>query len=114
MDEKGLIYYPERGGKPAFRRFLDDDGTPVQSIWSDISPVNSQAIDRLGYPTQKPVELLDRIIRASCPEHGIVLDCFAGSGTTMEAAERLGIDTQRRAETLDVSEWVSLARELSA
>ncbi len=90
MDEQGLIHYPERGGKPRFKRFLDDDGMPLQSIWTDISPVNSQAVERLGYPTQKPIELLQRIIRASCPANGLILDCYIGSGTTAEAAERLG------------------------
>ena len=89
-DEQGLIHYPERGGRPRFKRLLDDDGMPLQSIWSDIPPVNSQADDRLGYPTQKPIALLERIISASCPPGGLVLDCFMGSGTTVEAAERLG------------------------
>ncbi len=90
LDEHGLIIYPARGGKPRFKRFLDDDGMPIQSIWSDISPVNSQAGDRIGYPTQKPLPLIQRIISASCPPGGLVLDCFMGSGTTIEAAERLG------------------------
>ena len=90
MDEKGLIHYPQRGGRPRFKRFLDDDGMPLQSIWNDVPPVNSQAADRLGYPTQKPVALLERIVTASCPPGGLVLDCFLGSGTTAEAAERLG------------------------
>jgi len=90
MDEQGLINYPERGGRPRFKRFLDEDGVPIQSLWSDISPVNSQAADRLGYPTQKPVDLITRMITAACPPAGLVLDCFMGSGTTVEAAERLG------------------------
>ncbi len=89
MDQQGLISYP-RSGRPRFKRFLDDDGMPIQTIWTDISPVNSQSKDRLGYPTQKPVELVERIISGSCPEGGLVLDCFVGSGTTVEAAERLG------------------------
>jgi len=89
-DAQGLIYYPKGGGRLAFKRFLDNDGMPLQSIWADISPVNSQAVDRLGYPTQKPTALLERIISASCPPGGLVLDCFMGSGTTAEAAERLG------------------------
>ncbi len=89
-DEQGLIYYPPNGERLAFKKYLDDEGSPVLSIWSDIPPVNSQAVERLGYPTQKPVALLERIIRASCPPGGLVLDCFMGSGTTVEAAERLG------------------------
>ncbi|GMV38307.1 MAG: hypothetical protein AMXMBFR64_00230 [Myxococcales bacterium] len=90
MDARGLIHYPEKGGRPRYKRFLSDDGMPLQSVWDDIPPVNSQAADRLGYPTQKPVALLERIISASCPPGGLVLDCFMGSGTTVEAAERLG------------------------
>lgn len=90
VDAMGLIYYPKGGGRLAFKRYLDDEGMPLLSIWSDVSPVNSQAAERLGYPTQKPVPLLERIISASCPPSGLVLDCFAGSGTTAEAAERLG------------------------
>ena len=91
MDQKGLIVRPTgRGTRLQFKRFLDDDGMPLTSVWSDIPPVNSQAAERLGYPTQKPVALLERIISASCPPGGLVLDCFLGSGTTAEAAERLG------------------------
>jgi DNA modification methylase len=90
VDEQGLIHYPARGGKPTYKRFLDEDGMPLQSIWTDVSPVNSQAVERVGYPTQKPLELIKRLITASCPPGGLVLDCFMGSGTTCEAAERLG------------------------
>ena len=67
----------------------DTAGPPAQDIWSDIG-LAPTASERLGYPTQKPVELVKRIISASCPPAGLVLDCFAGSGTTAEAAERLG------------------------
>src|SRR4051812_13178817 len=63
---------------------------PAMSIWTDVPAVNSQATERIGYPTQKPNALLERIISASCPPGGLVLDCFNGSGTTSEAAERLG------------------------
>ena len=91
MDAAGLIIRPSgRGKRLQFKRFLDDDGMPVTSVWADISPVNSQAAERLGYPTQKPVELLERIMSASSPPGGLVFDCFMGSGTTAEAAERLG------------------------
>jgi adenine-specific DNA-methyltransferase len=90
MDAQGLIHYPQNGGRLAFKRYLAEDGMPILSVWTDIHPVNSQAVDRLGYPTQKPIELLERVILASCPPGGLVLDCFIGSGTTCEAAERLG------------------------
>lgn len=91
MDAAGLIVRPGgRGKRLQFKRFLDEEGMPITSVWSDIPPVNSQAVERLGYPTQKPVALIERIITASCPAGGLVLDCFVGSGTTAEAAERLG------------------------
>jgi hypothetical protein len=65
-------------------------GVPLQDWWGDIGPIGAQAAERLGYPTQKPVALLDRIIRSSCPEGGIVLDPFCGCGTTIAAAQALG------------------------
>jgi hypothetical protein len=70
---------------------LDDmPGIPLQDVWADVNPINSQAREALGYPTQKPISLLERIISVATPTGGLVLDCFAGSGTTAEAAERLG------------------------
>jgi hypothetical protein len=65
-------------------------GATIGSVWGDISPVNSQAEERLDYPTQKPEELLERIIYSSSKPDDIVLDCFAGSGTTAAVAEKLG------------------------
>ena len=62
---------------------------PLQAVWTDVPPVNSQAKERLSYPTQKPEALLDRIIRASSNEGDLVLDCFCGSGTTAAVAEKL-------------------------
>jgi site-specific DNA-methyltransferase (adenine-specific) len=64
-------------------------GVPLQNIWTDIPPVNPQAQERLGYPTQKPVALLERIIKASSREGDIVLDPFCGCGTAVHAAEKL-------------------------
>ena len=91
LDKEGLIYWPDRGDLPRLKQYLlEMEGLPAQSIWTDVSPVNAQAIERIGYPTQKPVALLERIVSASCPPSGLVLDCFLGSGTTAEAAERLG------------------------
>lgn len=88
--EEGLVQF-EPGKMPRMKLFLDDEkGNPLTNLWDDISPVNSQAVERLDFPTQKPVALLERIISASCPPGGLVLDCFMGSGTTAEAAERLG------------------------
>jgi DNA modification methylase len=91
LDSAGMVFWPERGGQPRLKQYLSAlNGVALQSIWNDIAVVNSQAVERLGYPTQKPVALLERIISTSCPPSGLVLDCFAGSGTTCEAAERLG------------------------
>jgi adenine-specific DNA-methyltransferase len=93
FDKQGLIYYPAGGpgkGQLRLRRYLDDDGLPLSALWVDIPAVNSQAVERNGYPTQKPVELLERILAASCPPGGLVLDCFMGSGTTCEASEKMG------------------------
>ncbi len=91
LDSQGLIYWPPRGDVPRLKQHLQPgSGVPLQSIWSDVPAVNSQATERTGYPTQKPRALLERMISASCPTNGLVLDCFIGSGTTAEAAERLG------------------------
>ena len=65
------------------------DGTPVNSVWTDI-PLSFQAQERLGYPTQKPVALLERILNASSNPGDVVLDPFCGCGTTVHAAEKLG------------------------
>jgi len=71
--------------------YLDESrGIKAQSLWSDIHALNSQAKERMGYPTQKPLALLNRIIQASSDEGQTVLDPFCGCGTTIEAAERLG------------------------
>ncbi len=89
--ESGLVVQPSPGSVPRFKRYLDEQrGKPIGDVWTDINPINSQAIEDLGYPTQKPVELIERVIRLSSPAGGLVLDCFLGSGTTAEAAERLG------------------------
>ena len=94
------------GGKPRVKRFLDEsEGAPVDDIWVDIPPVNSQAAERLGYPTQKPEALLERIIKASSNEGDVVLDPFCGCGTAVAVAQRLnrqwiGIDITHLAITL--------------
>ena len=78
-------------GKPQYKRFLDEvPGRVVQSIWTDVSPVNSQATESAGYPTQKPELLLERIITISSNEGDLVADFFCGSGTTAAVAEKLG------------------------
>lgn len=87
----GRIVQPRPGAVPRYKRYLDESqGRPLQDVWEDVSPVNSQAQDRLGYPTQKPEALLKRIIEASSKEGDLVLDAFCGSGTTAAVAEKLG------------------------
>jgi len=91
LDQTGQIYWPRKGGIPRFKRFLDEQkGIPVQSLWDDIPPVNSQALDDTGYPTQKPEKLIERIISSSTEEGDIVFDCFMGSGTTQSVSMKLG------------------------
>ena len=89
LDAEGRIYSSSR--IPQLKRYLDElDGQAVHSIWTDIPTINSQAKERTGYPTQKPLTLLERIIKASSNEDDIVLDPFAGCATACVAAERLG------------------------
>jgi hypothetical protein len=86
----GRIYWPPNGKVPSYKRFLDEmPGTPIDTIWDDIRPIASHARERLGYPTQKPVELLERILKASSNPGNIVLDPFCGCGTTIHAAQNL-------------------------
>lgn len=89
LDVHGLIHWPKSGGFPRFKRYLGS-GIRVQDIITDIPPLNSQAQERLGYPTQKPVALLERIIAASSNSGDVVLDPFCGCGTTIHAAQKLG------------------------
>jgi len=94
MEEKiteGRVIQPRPGAIPREIRYLDETpGTPIGTIWADISPINSQAHERLGYPTQKPLALLERIIKASSNPDDIVLDPFCGCGTAIAAAQKLG------------------------
>jgi adenine-specific DNA-methyltransferase len=91
LHSEGRIWYPkDKGKRPRLKRFVEDlPGVPLGDVWGDIHPVNSQAQQRLGYDTQKPEALLERIIRSSSNERSIVLDCFVGSGTTVAVAEKL-------------------------
>ncbi|OCR01891.1 DNA methylase [Oscillatoriales cyanobacterium USR001] len=93
LDANNLIYWPVKGQVPQYKRYLDEaPGTQIQDIISDIKPVSSQAKERLGYPTQKPLALLERIIQASSNKGDIILDPFCGCGTAIHAAENLGIN----------------------
>lgn len=109
MEEKirnGRVIQPGPGSIPREIRYLEDSsGVPLGTIWTDITPVNSQAKERLGYPTQKPVALLERILKISSNEGDVILDPFCGCGTAIHAAEKLnrrwiGIDITHLAITL--------------
>lgn len=89
LDKEDKLYFTRKGGI-RIKRYLDESkGIPLQTVWTDIFPTNSQAVERINYPTQKPENLLERIIRTSSKEKDIVLDCFAGSGSTLAVAEKL-------------------------
>lgn len=90
IDEAGNLAWSKSGAPRRKLRPEDDRGAPVGSFWGDIAPLNSQAEERIGYPTQKPLALLERIIQASTKEGDVVLDPFCGCGTAVHAAERLG------------------------
>lgn len=91
LDKMGRIYWPPKGKVPAYKRYLDEmPGTPVDTIWDDIGGLQSQSKERLGYATQKPVALLERIIAMSSNKGDVVFDPFCGCATTLEAAQRLG------------------------
>ena len=99
LDSEGRIFCPKRpdgsldtSRRPRVKRYLDEmaGGGVMGSIWADLAPINSQAQERLGYPTQKPVALLERIVQASSKRDDVVLDPFCGCGTSIHAAQKLG------------------------
>jgi hypothetical protein len=90
FDKAGRIHYPKKG-MPRLKRFESEyDGTVLQDIWTDVNKIHNQSSELVGYPTQKPEALLDRIIRSSSNEDDLTFDCFVGSGTTAAVAEKLG------------------------
>ncbi len=91
LEAAGLICWPRKGNMPYLKRYLETrGGTPAQDVILDIPPLSASSKERLGYPTQKPVALLERIVQASSNPGDVVLDPFCGSGTTLVAAQRLG------------------------
>ena len=91
LDNIGRIHWPAKGGTPRFIRYLRDmPGLPISDFISDVPPIGSNAKERTGYPTQKPLALLRRFIEASTEPGGMVLDPFAGCATALVAAEELG------------------------
>lgn len=101
LDAAGKIHWPAKaGGMPRLKQYPEDlPGVPLQDIWTDIRPMHNLSRERIGYPTQKPLPLLERIIEASSDKGQIVLDAFCGCGTTLEAAAKL----KRRWIGVDVS-----------
>lgn len=122
--KQGIVVQTKPGSAPRLKRYLDEQrGRPLGDVWVDIYPVNSMADERLGYPTQKPIALLGRLLGLASHEGDLVLDPFCGSGTTIEACERMarrwvGIDiaakaveiTQKRFKRLEIPlpeiEWM--------
>ena len=108
LHDEGRIYYPSANGapdhtkRPRLKRYLDEQsGVVLGNVWTDIAPLNSQAKERLDYPTQKPAGLLRRVIKASSNPGDLVLDPFCGCGTTVEAARSL----DRRWTGIDISSF---------
>ncbi|HRU94710.1 MAG TPA: DNA methyltransferase [Anaerolineae bacterium] len=103
---QGRIVQTRPGAVPQYKRYLDEmPGVPLQNIWTDVSVVNNRSNEKLGYPTQKPEALLERIIQASSNEGDTILDPFCGCGTAIVVAQRLnrpwiGIDITCLATTL--------------
>lgn len=88
--DAGLVVQTAPGRVPRLKRYLDEQrGRPLGDVWSDIPPLNARAAERLGYPTQKPLKLLERIIKAASKPGAVILDPFAGCGTTIDAAQKL-------------------------
>jgi DNA modification methylase len=92
LDSSGRIHWPNKeGGMPRLKQYPEDlPGVPSTDIWSDIRPLHNLAAERLGYPTQKPSALLERILQSSSSPGDVVLDPFCGCGTTIHAAQHLG------------------------
>lgn len=118
LDSENRIWYPNSTDKrPRLKRYLDEmPGTLISNVWTDIPPINSQAQERLGYPTQKPIALLERIIEASSNPGDVVLDPFCGCGTAVVAAQKLdrkwlGIDVTHLAISLMKNRLVDMFGE---
>lgn len=118
LERKGRIVYTKTG-RPRYKRYLDEmPGVPMGDVWTDIPPVNSQAKERLGYPTQKPQDLLNRIVNLSSNPDDVVADFFCGGGVTAVAAQRLGrrwlaCDSSRVAVAVTLNRLVRVCEEQS-
>jgi site-specific DNA-methyltransferase (adenine-specific) len=98
LHDEGRIWYPRHkdetfdfSKRPRLKRYLQEqEGSIITNIWTDIQPLHDVAAERLGYPTQKPLALLDRIIQASSEPNSVILDPFCGCGTAIASAQKLG------------------------
>jgi DNA modification methylase len=117
--EKGIIVFTS-GGTPRYKFYVDQSkGRSLQSMWTDLIPINSQSAERLDYPTQKPEALLERIIHTSSNPGDLVFDCFMGSGTTQAVAMKLGrrfigADINLGAVQITTKRLLGVAKELEA
>ncbi len=110
--EQGLVVQSRPGAVPRLKRYLDEmAGNHVDTIWDDIKPLQANSAERTGYPTQKPVALAERIIKASSNPGDVVLDCFAGCAYTAVAAERLG--RQWAACDINTRAWTVFKRQFN-
>jgi DNA modification methylase len=108
MIKEGKIVFTSTG-RPRVKRYLDEMRRPaVHCIWTDIPPINSQAAERLGYPTQKPVALLERIIRASSSPGDVILDPFCGCGTTIDAVETINREKDKDDKRPRPRRWIGV------
>ena len=107
--EQGLIVQTKEGNIPRRKRYLDESpGIALQNIWTDISTIQSQSKEKIGYPTQKPMKLLERIIQMASNEGDTVLDCFVGGGTTVAVADKLNrhwIGIDQSVQAIKVTEY---------
>lgn len=105
LDSAGYIHWPSRGGFPRFKKYVHNTkGRAIGNLWTDINVINSQAVERTGFSTQKPEALIQRILAMGSEPGDIVLDCFAGSGTTAAVAhkmERRWVTVESLSETVE-------------
>ena len=120
LDQDDRIYWPEKGKLPRLKYYADESKGPyVSDFWDDIPPINSMAHEYQNYQTQKPEELLERVVKASSNEGDLVLDAFCGSGTTLAVAEKLGrrwigMDLGRYAIHVSRKRLIQVQRDLYA
>lgn len=118
-DQEGRLHYPPNGGVPAYIRYLDEmQGQPISDFWDDVEHLHGTQAEVIGYPTQKPEALLERIIKASSNEGDVVADFFGGGGTTFAVAMKnkrrfIGCDSSRVAISVTLDRLVKIGEEMS-